>query len=332
MSFSFEFRPYRTAFAQPVHTGHGTWTHREGVVIRIAGDSGNFALGEVAPIRWFGTERVEDALDLCASLGSSISEDIVRRIPATHPCCRFAFGSALESLSGNAMPPRSRPVARLLPAGREAIGRAEEALKAGFSCLKWKVGVTDSKSERSIFDELVPLLSAGSKLRLDANGAWDPATAREWAAACRGTPVEFIEQPLRAGADEALAALGADHPGLFALDESVTPPGALRRWLDRGWPGVVVVKPSLAGDPSELRSLLADSNADVVYSTALESTVGWRAALRFALDDRVSKRDLGFGAGAMFADTALSPPEAAPSISTGNAQASLKDLWNHLSH
>jgi hypothetical protein len=90
------------------------------------------------------------------------------------------------------------------------------------------------------------------------------------------------------------------------------------------------VKPSLAGDPEQLRKLLTDSKADAVFSTALETTVGWHAALRFALGHPGAKRALGFGAGNILADDLLNPPEATP-IASAKLLVPTHDPWTHLS-
>lgn len=333
MAFSLEFRPYRTAFKQPLQTAHGSWAEREGVIIRLADESGRSALGEIAPIPWFGTETTVEALELCRKLGAKIDDEAIAAISDSLPCCQFAFGSAHEALTGTAHenPSRRTEVACLLPAGFDAIAAASHAADHGFTRLKWKVGVGEPASEIAILHMIADALPKGVLLRLDANGAWDRHDAWEWIDACAGLPIEFIEQPFPRGEDAELLEFGTAHPGLFALDESVTPPGELWRWLEAGWPGVVVVKPSLAGDPATLRRLLSESKADVVFSTALETTVGWHAALRFAFGGSRAKRALGFGAGAPFADDFLNPPVTTPVI-TGKILPFEGDPWTQLSH
>ena len=333
MTFAFEFRSYRTPFKRPLLTAHGPWLEREGIIIRITDESGRTALGEIAPVPWFGTETLAQALDLCRSLGPKIQDGWIEEINETLPCCRFAFGSAMETLSGRSSPDPFRrcEVACLLPARFEAIAAAERAAARGFTRLKWKVGVDDEDSEIAVLRKLANVLPTGVLLRLDANGAWDRGTARTWIDACDGMPVEFIEQPFPRGDDAALLEIGTAYPWLIALDESVTPPGELWRWLEAGWPGVVVVKPSLAGDPAQLRKLLTDSKADVVFSTALETTIGWHAALQFALGHAGARRALGFGAGNILVDNLLNPPEATP-IASAKLLASTPDTWTHLAH
>jgi len=56
--------------------------------------------------------------------------------------------------------------------------------------------------------------------RLDANGAWDEATAARFLAACARLPVEGVEEPLTRPGAAALARLQADLPFPLAVDES----------------------------------------------------------------------------------------------------------------
>ena len=77
----------------------------------------------------------------------------------------------------------------------------------------------------------------------------------------------------------------------IALDESLTGPAAIDRWLDAGWPGRFVIKPSVLGDPEAPLSRLEKVAADrVVFSSALETAVGARAALRIAGARRMAER------------------------------------------
>ena len=109
---------------------------------------------------------------------------------------------------------------------------------AGFRVFKWKVGVGAAEDERSILDDLIGALPAGSRIRLDANGGWNRRTAEQWLDHAVGRPVEFIEQPVAPdsrGAEDNLLGLAADFPVALALDESIAGDGDVDRWLDLGW-------------------------------------------------------------------------------------------------
>ncbi|HEX3729789.1 MAG TPA: o-succinylbenzoate synthase [Opitutaceae bacterium] len=230
--------------------------------------------------------------------------------------------------------PASLPVAALLPAGRAARALIVPKAEAGFRTFKWKVGVGDAADELALLDDLCAELPSGGKLRLDANGAWDRRQAGRWLERCADRPVEFIEQPVAAdarGAEDLLLGLAGDYPTAIALDESLAAAGALGRWLGAGWPGVYIVKPSLWRDPAAELARLAEAKAAVVFSSALETAVGARAALRWAWSWTGAPRALGFGVWPLFADPRFDGPAAAPFIRREDAsRVDPAALWTEL--
>jgi O-succinylbenzoate synthase len=261
------------------------------------------------------------------------------------------------------------PVAALLPAGRAALAVAGSRVEAGFRTFKWKVGVADARDELGLLDDLLAVLPAGARLRLDANGAWDRRAAERWLGRCAELPlVEFVEQPVaaaplppplaaggggggagvgrgRAREVDLLLGLAGDFPVPLALDESVVGARDVARWLDAGWPGLFVLKPSLLGDVAGTLARLraADGGAQgggsgggegsggggrVVFSSALETVVGARAALGWALSweagqgraggvekgarTKPARRAAGFGVWPLFEDARFDGPAAAP--------------------
>ena len=131
--------------------------------------------------------------------------------------------------------------------------------------------------------------------------------------------------------DDALLGLARDYPTKLALDESVAGWRSLRIWLERGWPGVFVVKPALTGAPADVLALLAQHRADVAFSSALETAVGRRTALRMALQYQgAPARALGFGVAPLFEDRRLDGP-AAPFLSIADVnQMDSAAVWNAL--
>lgn len=337
------FRRYRLPFVRPIQTAHGRWRVREGLLLRLEDAGGRVGYGEVAPIPWFGTETLAEAEAALGSLAGEVEPAGLERIGERLGCVRFAVAAARADLASAPTGSRRVPVAALLPGGREALAAADRAVAAGWVAFKWKVGVGADADEQALLDDLLARLPAQTKLRLDANGAWTVRRAGRWLARCAERPIEFAEQPCWAGAsagaaerrriDDALEGLARDYPTPIALDESVTGLAALRSWLERGWRGVCVVKPALAGTAAELAALLTHHRADVVFSSALETAVGRRAALRTALKLAGGiPRALGFGVGALFGDARLDGPPAAPFATTGDLdQFDPEAAWNALS-
>ena len=278
-----------------------------------------------------------------AGLGGAVDGGFLDRVDERLGCLRFALACALGLEAGRAPAVPRLPVAALLPAGKGACAAADQALEMGYVALKWKVGVFADADERVILDDLLARLPGHARLRLDANGAWTVRRAMKWLACCAERPIEFVEQPCCAEAstdaagqrraEDALLGLSADYPTPIALDESVTGLPSLRAWLARGWRGVVVVKPALAGDPASLLALLEKSQADVVFSSAFETGVGRQAALRMAFAHKGPKpRALGFGVGPLFADERFEAPTIGAFLRAGEiGQVKAETLWNALS-
>ncbi|MFM7749666.1 MAG: o-succinylbenzoate synthase, partial [Opitutaceae bacterium] len=105
----------------------------------------------------------------------------------------------------------------------------------------------------------------------------------------------------------------------------------LSRWLALGWPGVFVVKPGLLGDAASSLAELRKRNVPVVFSSALETAVGARAALRAAFRWGGEPRALGFGVWPLFADARFDGPRSAPFVRREDVEAiDAEAVWNAL--
>ncbi len=237
--------------------------------------------------------------------------------------------------------PEFLPVAALLPAGRGALARIAPLAEAGFRTFKWKVGVAPVGEELPLLDDLCAELPGGARLRLDANGAWDRRAAERWLERCAERPVEFVEQPcfaeasqgtaLQGRTEDLLCGLAEDYPTPLALDESLAGTGDVERWLAAGWHGVWVIKPSLLVGAETLAQLRA-AKADVVFSSALETAVGARAALRVAFAWDKNQRALGFGVWPLFQDGRFDGPALAPFLWHRDVERiNVEAAWNALS-
>jgi O-succinylbenzoate synthase len=163
--------------------------------------------------------------------------------------------------------------------------------------------------------------------------------------------VEFVEQPIAAdarGAMDLLLGLAGDYPTPLALDESLVGDGDVERWIGAGWPGVFVVKPSLLGNVTGSLARLEKAKAAVVFSSALETAIGARAALRVAFawrgetdsTDSTSSgqaglpraRAAGFGVWPLFADARFDGPFAAPFVRREDVEKiDAEAIWTALS-
>lgn len=327
MSLRFAFRTYRRPLRLPLRTAHGLWAEREGLLLRVEGEGGVVRYAEVAPIPWFGTETLAEASEACAKIGDRLTPEIVAAVPTRFSCLHFALANLLADPAPNAMGSGRLPVAALLPAGRTALDVLDAKLEAGFLAFKWKVGVARPEEEMPLLDDMLARLPKYAKLRLDANGAWSNREATRWLEFCAERPVEFLEQPVTDA--DALLGMAEDYPVKLALDESVTGLAAALEWQKRGWSGVFVIKPALAGPLSELVRWAHATKPDLVLSSAIESALARAQILRVALAEKLTSRALGFGVGEIFGDRIWDGPMIGPLLDgTWAGQVNAEDLWN----
>ena len=330
MSLRFAFRSYRRPLRAPLRTAHGLWTEREGLLLRAEGEGGVVRYGEVAPIPWFGTETLEEAREVCGKLGDTLNAGALAAVPERMACVRFALANLIDGAlrPTTASGERARlPVAALLPAGRAALDVFATRLEAGFLAFKWKVGVARAEEELPLLDDLLARLPPFAKLRLDANGAWSNRDATRWLESCAERPIEFVEQPVMQ--EDALMGLAEDYPVKLALDESVTGLATAREWQARGWPGLFVIKPALAGPLDELVAWTRETKPDLVLSSAIESALARAQILRVAFAEKLTTRPLGFGVGEIFGDRTWDGPPVGPLLDASWCDGvDAEALWN----
>ena len=351
VNYHFDYCRYRLPFRAPLWTAHGCWEAREGVILRLESEGGAISYGEACPIPWFGTETVNEVEEACRQVGAETNDAILDGLPEKLCCLRSAVHSA--RMDWNAPEDESaRAVAALLPSGKQALDLIEPRAEAGFSTFKWKVGVGSVADELVLLDDICGRLSGGAKLRLDANGAWERRYAEKWLDRCADYPVEYVEQPCFAEAyafakamgdksavsaaqrraEDLLLGLEEDFPTPLALDESIMSGHDVTRWIDKGWPGYFVLKTSLMGEAANALAALEKADAKVVFSSALETAVGAKAALKRAFAWNGSPHALGFGVWPLFNDFEVNGPAAAPFIRWDDVtRIDEEALWNALS-
>ena len=306
IQYSFHFTPYRYHFNQPLRTSHGIWRIREGIIITLGDGKNRIGKGEIAPIPWFGSETLEDALSFCQKLGNTVTEANIVNIQDSLPACQFAFESALGELgaegAGGAGGEREDLLSYcyLLPGENRVLDWDLDKIKTSanlaINTFKWKIGVESLAAEIAILQQLVNRLPAQTKLRLDANGGLTLPEAHQLLQFTDKIPqIEFIEQPLPPDKFSEMMALAATYKTPLALDESVSNIRQLQDCYNQGWRGVFVIKAAIAGKPSLLRQFCQQHSLDIVFSSVLETSIARQAALALAQELGNKKRAVGFG-------------------------------------
>ncbi len=291
--YQFKFQPYQHKFKQPLQTSHGKWDIREGIILSLTDDANKTSWGEIAPISWFGSETITQALNYCRQLPTEITTETIYSIPDLLPACQFGFESALVTPKQNY---DCLTYSGLLSAGIAALEEWRRQWAQGYFTFKWKIGVYAIAKELEIFTALTHCLPESAKLRLDANGGLTDDEAKIWLQTCDNSKiVEFIEQPLGVEKFEQMQQLSSLYNTAIALDESVATFNQLQACYQRGWRGIFVIKPSIVGYPSRLRQFCQTYNIDAVFSSSFETEIGRQAALNLAVELANPHRAVGFG-------------------------------------
>ncbi len=283
----------------PLRPTAGSPQLRPLILLRLEAADGAVGLGEAAPLEQYdgvSVDRVLRALNahiaLLADVDSEAGVDVRAACAAADPLPQAlaAVDLALWDLAGRRA---GKPVAEMLGAvdpppvavnatigavtPRDAALEAEQALAAGFTCIKVKVGTPDDRQRlQAVRDAVGPDML----IRVDANGAWDQLTAPERIRALARFNIELFEEPVHGSVVEAVAR--AVPESLLALDESVSAnlgPHA-RRLCD-----AVCLKISGSGG---ITGLLAEAERarelgyEVYVASTLDGPLGIAAALHAA--------------------------------------------------
>lgn len=263
--------PYALPLRQPWITAGGRINERRGRLLRLETADGRVGWGDCAPLPAAGIDEAAATRFAaeCARL------DLAAQA-AGLPLAQWLHGSAVAGeIAVNAS-----------LGGATAITpeTVAAACAAGFTILKIKVGSAEPDREIRALQTLATGLPAVVRFRLDANRAWDEATAAGFIAACGALPVEAIEEPLRIPDLAALARLQAATAIALALDESL--PVLPRETLLAQRPvRRLVLKPATLGGlrtALELARAAQAAGLECVITSALESACGLFAVAHLA--------------------------------------------------
>ena len=306
---SIRWRPWRIPLRDPLATGAGGLTVREGLVVRVETADGVSGLGECAPLP--GEDLAVAALgdrmaELARSLVGTAPAEAWANLPADGriPGADVALETALAGLlaaacgvplghwlAGRAgLPPPAPgpvPVNALLgaPSPQEVAREAADALARGFRVVKVKVG-RDHALDGERLKAVRAAIGPGPEVRIDANGAWSEAEALTALAAHAAHDIALCEQPVSPGPDAParLARVRAASPIPIAADESCASLADLRALLDAGAVDAVVVKPLRTGLREALGMITEASARDLpcILTTTFDTGIGTSLALHLA--------------------------------------------------
>ena len=160
----------------------------------------------------------------------------------------------------------------------------ETKLKAGFRCIKIKIGAIDFDRELQLIRHIRSTFSRNDvELRVDANGGFTPEEALSRMEALVQYDIHSIEQPIKQHQWTEMARLCTATPLPIGLDEELIGVNERQKkieLLDTIRPQYIVLKPSLHGGMAgteEWIQLARERNIGSWITSALESNVGLNA-------------------------------------------------------
>lgn len=198
----------------------------------------------------------------------------------------------------------------------EMFERLEAKLKAGFRCIKIKIGAIDFDRELQLIRHIRSTFSRNDvELRVDANGGFTPEEALSRMEALVQYDIHSIEQPIKQHQWTEMARLCAATPLPIGLDEELIGVNERQKkieLLDTIRPQYIVLKPSLHGGMAgteEWIQLARERNIGSWITSALESNVGLNAIaqLTASIYGTNIRHAQGLGTGQLFADNIEMP-------------------------
>lgn len=189
----------------------------------------------------------------------------------------------------------------------------DQKIKAGFRCIKMKVGSLNFQTELEIVAEIRKKYSATDlEIRLDANGAFHPSQAMQKLDLLSAYNIHSIEQPIRQGHLESMAALCANSPIPIALDEEligITDDSQREYIVNTLKPQYIIIKPSLIGGFSQAEKWIALTKGTSTgwwLTSALESNIGLNALAQWVASLKPHMPQ-GLGTGQLYTNNIPSP-------------------------
>ncbi len=314
-------------FKQPAGTSRGVYTTRQSYYLTITDDNcpGIKGVGECATLPDLSCDAVPEynkiLKDICLMVEQTgkIPYDILR----PYPSILFGLETAFAQLDANGSTrlydtPFGRGEEGITINGlvwmgtfEEMYSRLETKLKAGFHCVKLKIGAIDFDKELDLIKHIREAFDKNTiELRVDANGGFTPDNAMERLEALAQYDIHSIEQPIKQHQWKDMARLCKETPLPIALDEEligVNVKSMKEYLLDSIRPQYIILKPSLHGGMygcDEWIQLAKERGIGSWITSALESNIGLNAIAHYCAKTYGPSVSMpqGLGTGQLFTD------------------------------
>lgn len=325
------YQKHRLQFRFVAGTSRGTMTERDTYFIYLQ-ENNQTGTGEISPLSGLSLDfipHIEEIIcDTCKRIEvhkpTSI-EQVFKLIPACLPAVRFGFETAfLDLMNGGkkliykndfSLQEHAIPINGLVWMGDfEFMSKQlEEKLRAGFDCIKLKIGALDFEKEVELLKKIRSRFSAQEiTIRVDANGAFSVAEVLQKLDSLSKYDIHSIEQPIATHQWEAMRNLCEQSPIPIALDEELIPhtsTQAKETLLQYIKPQFIILKPTLLGGlqaTDEWIQLATKQHIGWWITSALEANIGLNAISQFTANYRPHLPQ-GLGTGQLYHNNITSP-------------------------
>lgn len=339
--------PYELAFLKPAVTSRNTLFTKKIFLlfVRNSDEPSCFGLGEIAPFEGLSNDAHPDFEKNLQEKVKTINEGVnpsdldLEKLPSI----RFGLETALLDLakggkricfdSDFTQGKEAIPINGLIWMDTEEamLAQIENKIEFGFTCIKMKIGALNFDAECRLLEKVRKKYNAFKlELRVDANGAFPLDDATTMLKSLKRFDLHSIEQPIKAGNTEAMAALCRERFVDIALDEELIGVHANLEGfalLKTIQPQYIILKPGILGGFNACDAWIAAAqrlNIPYWITSALESNVGLNAIAQYAASKKLSIPQ-GLGTGSLFKNNFNAPLH----VSNGYLynDGSSKDLW-----
>jgi o-succinylbenzoate synthase len=296
--------PYTLRFKRPAGTSRGVY-HDHKVWYVIVYDENNpnhWGVGECAPLLDLScdyNDNYEQTLhSFCQNLeqNGKINTEQMR----SYPSMLFGLETAVKHYETGSFglwnTPFSRheagiPINGLVWMGdyRYMLEQVESKMQQGFRCIKLKIGAINFDDELQLLRHIRNRFSEKEiTLRVDANGNFPAEDALSKLNRLSELGIHSIEQPIKAGQWEKMAALCRQTPIPIALDEELIGVNNFsdkEKLLNAIHPQYIILKPTLHGGIAGAEEWITLEQAKKINwwaTSALESNIGLNCIAQWA--------------------------------------------------
>lgn len=323
------YQKYILKFRKPGGTSRGVLTHKETWILSLFDDKNpdKKAWGECGLFRGLSADDrpgyEEKLREVCTKLPEQMKHILpsLREWPSIHfgvesllkdwenGCHQIIFESDFTNKN------KGISINGLVWMGNreDMLAQINSKLKDGYQTLKLKIGAIDFETEldilRIIRQEYTP---QEITIRVDANGAFSPSEAMEKLNRLAAFDIHSIEQPIKAGQWQEMAALAEKSPVPIALDEELIGVHFFEKkqqLINTIRPPFIILKPTLAGGfagSDEWIKLIEEQGGHWWITSALESNIGLNAIAQYTYTKH-NPLPQGLGTGQLYTNNIPSP-------------------------